>query len=64
MSLFSGSCVGAARIGERRGGGFQPIEVADARFVGDRQHENFAAFFAAADGEDPHAGVRPRDARQ
>ena len=30
--------IGEARIGERGGGGFQAVEIADAGFIGDGQH--------------------------
>ena len=46
----------AARIGEGCGLRLQPVEIADAGLVGDGDHQDLAAFFALADGEDAHSG--------
>ena len=53
--FFGGGLISDTRVGEQRGGGFQTVEIANAGFIGDGQHEDFAAFFAAADGEDADA---------
>ena len=55
MRLLLRRVIGTARVGERCGGGFQTVEIADAGFVGDGEHEDIAAFFAAADGENANA---------
>jgi hypothetical protein len=56
--LIGRGLIGAAGIGEGGGGGFEAIEIANARFVGDGEHDDVTAFFAAADGEHAHARGR------
>ena len=53
--FFGGGLVGAARIGKRCGGSFQTIEIANAGFIGDGEHDNVASFFAVADREHAHS---------
>ena len=52
---LGGGGIGPARIGERRSRGFQPVEIADALLVGDREQHDIAALFGASDGEHAHA---------
>ena len=47
---------GDAQCGEGGGRGLQPVEVADPGLVGDGHHQDVAALFALADGEDAHSG--------
>ena len=44
-----------AGIGERGRGSFQSVEVCNAVFIGNRDQDDVAAFFGAADGEYPNA---------
>jgi hypothetical protein len=62
--LLGGFRVGAARIGERRRGRLEPLEIADPLLVGDRQQHDVAALLRAADAEeaDPRRGAGERPA--
>ena len=49
--FLGGRGVGLARVGERGGRGFQPVEILDAFLVGDGEEHDVAALLGAADGE-------------
>ncbi len=56
--FFGSGFVSAARISQGSRGLFQSIQIADASFVRDGEHQDFAAFFALADGEYAHPRTR------
>jgi len=55
---FSSGGRKGTRVSEGCGGGFEAVEVADAGFVGDGEHQDIAVLFATADGK--NANTRRR----
>ena len=52
---LGGRTIRFSRIGERGRGRLEALEVRNARFIGDGEQDDVAAFLGTPDGKYPHA---------